>query len=290
MDPHKLETYSVTVPQVLNALGNANVNVGGREIRIGQQSINIRGVGLIDDGGNDDLTHGNRLDDINNVVLTQTKRRSGVAEGCRQGIRGLRATARRLGPRSRGRCGGRHRGDEPRRPTRRHAAQGQGRNRGDEPRREPASGVKVVPIYDRGRTARASRPTPCCTTSLLGCLLVFLIQWMFLGDLRSAIIVGVNIPFALLFAIILLVMQGESANLLSLGAVDFGIIVDSAVILVENMFRNFQRACRGAGSASAAAACQQGPGDQTRPVCISGAGPWMDRSLATDFGQRRSGG
>ena len=51
VDPHKLETYNVTVPQVLTALGNANLNVGGREIRIGQQSINIRGVGLIDDGG-----------------------------------------------------------------------------------------------------------------------------------------------------------------------------------------------------------------------------------------------
>jgi cobalt-zinc-cadmium resistance protein CzcA len=70
---------------------------------------------------------------------------------------------------------------------------------------------------------------------------VFLIQWVFLGDLRSAIIVGVNIPFALFFAIMLLVIHGESANLLSVGAVDFGIIVDSAVILVENIFRNFQR-------------------------------------------------
>ena len=58
VDPRKLETYNVTVPQVLTALGNANINVGGREIRIGQQSINIRGVGLIDDGGEDDLTQG----------------------------------------------------------------------------------------------------------------------------------------------------------------------------------------------------------------------------------------
>jgi cobalt-zinc-cadmium resistance protein CzcA len=58
--------------------------------------------------------------------------------------------------------------------------------------------------------------------------------------LRSAIIVSANIPFALFFAIILLVIRGEDANLLSPGAVDFGIIVDSAVILVENIFRNFQ--------------------------------------------------
>ena len=69
--PHKLEAYNITVPQILTALGNANINVGGREIRIGQQSINIRGVGLIDDGGNDDLTQGYKVDDIENVVLTQ---------------------------------------------------------------------------------------------------------------------------------------------------------------------------------------------------------------------------
>ena len=73
-----------------------------------------------------------------------------------------------------------------------------------------------------------------------GCVLIFLIQWIFLGDLRSAIIVGANIPFALFFSIIILVLRGEDANLLSVGAVDFGIIVDTAVILVENVYRNFQ--------------------------------------------------
>src|ERR1700691_5249543 len=72
VDPHKLEAYSVTVPQILTALGNANINVGGREIHIGQQSINIRGVGLVDDGGNDDLTQGYKVDDIENVVLAQS--------------------------------------------------------------------------------------------------------------------------------------------------------------------------------------------------------------------------
>jgi cobalt-zinc-cadmium resistance protein CzcA len=60
------------------------------------------------------------------------------------------------------------------------------------------------------------------------------------GRSRSAIIVSANIPFALFFAIIILVLQGEDANLLSLGAVDFGIIVDSAVIMMENIYRNFQ--------------------------------------------------
>src|SRR5262249_28274934 len=63
---------------------------------------------------------------------------------------------------------------------------------------------------------------------------------LFLGDLRSAIIVGTNIPFALFFTIIILVLRNEDANLLSVGAVDFGIIVDAAVILVENIYRNLQ--------------------------------------------------
>ena len=75
---------------------------------------------------------------------------------------------------------------------------------------------------------------------IFGCLLIFFIQWVFLGDLRSAIIVGANIPFALFFSIMILVLRGEDANLLSVGAVDFGIIVDAAVILVENVYRNFQ--------------------------------------------------
>src|SRR6202453_1973820 len=57
-DLNKLQAYGITVPQMLTALGNANINVGGREINIGQQSVNIRGIGLIDDGGNDDLTKG----------------------------------------------------------------------------------------------------------------------------------------------------------------------------------------------------------------------------------------
>src|SRR5208282_5010385 len=71
VDPHKLEAYSVTVPQTLNALGNENINVGGREIHIGQQFINILGVGLVDDGGSDELAQGFKVDDIENVVLTQ---------------------------------------------------------------------------------------------------------------------------------------------------------------------------------------------------------------------------
>jgi cobalt-zinc-cadmium resistance protein CzcA len=100
-------------------------------------------------------------------------------------------------------------------------------------------GVKIVPYYDRSSLVGVTTHT-VLHNLIFGCLLVFFIQWVFLGDLRSAIIVGANIPFALFFAIIILVLRGEDANLLSLGAVDFGIIVDSAVIMMENIYRNFQ--------------------------------------------------
>jgi cobalt-zinc-cadmium resistance protein CzcA len=102
-------------------------------------------------------------------------------------------------------------------------------------------GVKIVPYYDRSSLVGVTTHT-VLHNLIFGCLLVFVIQWIFLGNLRSAIIVSVNIPFALFFAIIILVLQGEDANLLSLGAVDFGIIVDSAVIMMENIYRNFQSA------------------------------------------------
>jgi len=239
VDPHKLEAYNVTVPQILTALGNANINVGGREIRIGQQSINIRGVGLIDDGGSDDLTEGYKVDDIENVVLSQEN-----------GVPVLVKDVGKVSVGYRPRLGilGRDRHDDVvgaivvQRRTEKtadmipkvKAAIDKLNHDGSLP-----PGVRVVPFYDRSSLVAVTTHT-VLHNLIFGCLLVFLIQWIFLGNLRSAIIVGLNIPFALFFSIILLVIFGESANLLSLGAVDFGIIVDSAVILVENVFRNFQ--------------------------------------------------
>ncbi len=239
VDPHKLEAYNVTVPQILTALGNANVNVGGREIRVGQQSINIRGVGLINDGGNEDLTQGYKVNDIENVVLTQVNGVPVTVKDIGKVIVGYRP---RLGI-----CG-RDRKDDivaaivvMSRVQRAHDMIPKVQAEIAKINRDGSlpPGVKIVPFYDRSSLIAVTTHT-VLHNLIFGCLLVFLIQWIFLGNLRSAIIVGINIPFALLFAIILLVMFGESANLLSLGAVDFGIIVDSAVILVENVFRTFQ--------------------------------------------------
>jgi len=240
IDPRKLEAYNVTVPQMLTALGNANINVGGREIRIGQQSINIRGVGLIDDGGSDDLTQGYKVEDIENVVLTQSNGVPMLVKDVGQVKVGY---VPRLGI-----CGRDEQDDVAAAIVVMSRVQ-QTANMLPKVKAEIdrinhdgslPPGVKVVPFYDRGSLVAVTTHT-VRHNLIFGCLLVFLIQWIFLGDLRSAIIVGINIPFALFFAIMLLVLQGESANLLSVGAVDFGIIVDSAVILVENIFRNFQR-------------------------------------------------
>jgi heavy metal efflux system protein len=240
VDPNKLEAYGITIPQVIAAIGNANVNVGGREILFGQQSVNIRGIGLVDDGGNTDLTKGYRTQDVENIVLNQVngvpvyvKDVAKVSIGYvpRLGIAGLN-------------------------------------NESD----------VVMSIVVMNRTMHTNDVLPFVERAvqqmnsdgslppglIFGCLLVFLIQWIFLGNLRSAIIVGVNIPFALFFAVIMLVVTREEANLLSVGAVDFGIIVDSAVILVENVFRNFQSRVEARQSILAQLAEQTWGADPTR--------------------------
>jgi cobalt-zinc-cadmium resistance protein CzcA len=238
-DLNKLQAYGVTMPQLLAALGNSNINVGGREITVGQQSVNIRGVGLVDDGGNDDLTQGYRVDDIENVVLGQF---NGVPVLVKDVARVYVGFVPRLG------IAGRDHEDDVAASI---VVMGRTQHTNDVVPRIKAAvaamnadgglppGVKLVPYYDRTTLVQVTTHT-VLHNLIFGCLLVFLIQWIFLGDLRSAVIVGANIPFALFFAIINLVLQGQDANLLSIGAVDFGIIIDSAVILVENIFRNLQ--------------------------------------------------
>jgi len=239
VDRDKLAAYNISIPQIVSAIGNANVNVGGRTINIGQQSVNIRGVGLIDDGGTNDIAQGWNVGDLENVVLTQS---NGVPVLVKDVAKVYVGYVPRLGK------AGRDNDDDivagivvmnrtlhTNDVVARVKAEVAKMNRdGSLP-----PGVKVVPFYDRTTLVNVTTQT-VIHNLVFGCLLVFFIQWIFLGDLRSAIIVGANIPFALFFSIIIIVITGESANLLSVGAVDFGIIVDSCVILVENIFRNFQ--------------------------------------------------
>lgn len=229
VNPKKLEVYGLGLQQVLTAIGNANSNVGGRTVSVGEQSVNVRGLGLI-----------GSLEDIDRIVLTT--------------VNGQPITVRDIGISSLGsvpRLGEAGRDDtrdvvtgvvvmnrtqKTKDVIERVKAEVEKINRGG----VLPDGVSLKPFYDRSTLVGVTTHT-VIHNLIFGCVLVFVIQLIFLGDLRSAIIVSVNIPFALFFSIILLVMTGESANLLSLGAVDFGIIVDSAVILVENIYRNFQQ-------------------------------------------------
>jgi cobalt-zinc-cadmium resistance protein CzcA len=228
-DLARLQGYGITLPQLVSAIGNANSNVGGRTINIGQQSVNIRGIGLV-----------RNVDDIGNTVLGQN---NGTPVLVRDVAKVQLGAVPRLGR------AGRDNQDDVvtgivvmNRTLQTNEVVARVK---DEVARLNADGtlppgVKLVPFYDRSTLVAVTTHT-VLHNLVFGCLLVFLIQWVFLGDLRSAIIVSANIPVALFFSIIILVLMGDSANLLSLGAVDFGIIVDSAVILIENIFRNFQK-------------------------------------------------
>jgi len=227
-DLRKLDAYNITLPQMITALGNANINVGGRTINLGQQSVNIRGVGLIED-----------TKDIEQVVLTQS---NGVPVQVKDVAKVKVGFTPRLGR------SGRDNQDDVvtaivvmNRTLQTNEVVARVKAEIDKINSDGTlpAGVKIDPYYDRSTLVAVTTHT-VLHSLLFGCLLVFFIQWVFLGDLRSAVIVSVNIPFALFFSIMILVILGESANLLSVGAVDFGIIVDSSVILVENIFRNFQ--------------------------------------------------
>jgi len=239
VDLHKLDAYNVTLPQVISALGNANVNVGGRTINVGQQSVNIRGVGLMNSGGASDITQGYKVDDIENVLLWQSQ---GNPIFVKDVARVSVGNVPRLGK------AGRDKEDDVIEAIvimNRTLHTNDVVARVEEAIKKINSdgtlppGVRLIPFYDRTTLVNVTTST-VLHNLLFGCLLIFFIQWIFLGDLRSAIIVGANIPFALFFSIIILVVRNEDANLLSMGAVDFGIIVDAAVILVENIYRTFE--------------------------------------------------
>jgi heavy metal efflux system protein len=226
IDRDKLVAYGLTLPQVLQTLTNSNINVGGNTVNIGQQSAVIRGVGLIrsmSDIRNTMLTAANGtpvfVSDIAEIIVSN-KPRLGIAgrdeqDDIVQGIVLMRRGQQSL-------------------PTiRRVEAEVEKINTsGILP-----PGVRIDRIYDRSDLINLTTHTVLFNL-VFGMILVFFVQWIFLGDLRSALIVSSTIPFALFFAMSILVVRGESANLLSVGAIDFGLIVDATVIMVENIFRH----------------------------------------------------
>src|SRR5216684_135442 len=276
VDLNKLDAYNITIPQVISAIGNANTNVGGRTINMGQQSMNVRGVGLIDSGGTADLTQGYKIEDIENISLAQA---NGVPVQVKDVAKVFVGNVPRLGK------AGRDKEDDV---VAAILVMNRTLHTNDVVPRIKAEvekinsdgtlppGVKVVPIYDRSTLVNVTTRT-VLHNLVFGCLLVFAIQWLFLGDLRSAIIVGVNIPFALFFSIIILVLLGQDANLLSVGAVDFGIIVDSAVILVENIFRNCQGSPQARQMLLDYLAEERWGSDPTRASDAAAAATWTER-------------
>ena len=276
VDLHKLDAYNVTLPQVITALGNANINVGGRTINMGEQSVNIRGVGLMDSGGANDLTQGYKVDDIENVPLGQS---SGVPIFIKDVAKVAVGYVPRLGK------AGRDHDDDV---VAAIVIMNRTLHTNDVVARVRAEiqkintdgslppGVRLVPFYDRTTLVHVTTAT-VLHNLVNGCLLIFFVQWLFLGDLRSAIIVGVNIPFALFFSIIIMVLLNEDANLLSVGAIDFGIIVDAAVILVENVYRNLQGRPEARQALLQQLASQQWGPDPTRWSNVAGLRAWNDR-------------
>ncbi|MFH0296748.1 CusA/CzcA family heavy metal efflux RND transporter [Bradyrhizobium sp. 31Argb] len=229
VDFNKLVANGLTLPQVLQAVSNANINVGGNTVDIGSQSAVVRGVGLI-----------RSVDDLNNTMVSQSggnpvlvrdiatvtigeKPRLGIAgidndDDIVQGIVLMR------------------RGEQSSPTIARVEQLVKSINNSS----ILPPGVRIERVYDRKDLIDLTTHT-VLHNMVVGILLIVLLQWIFLGDLRSALIVGATIPFALFFAVIILVLRGESANLLSVGAIDFGLIVDATVIMVEAIFRRLSQ-------------------------------------------------
>src|ERR1700716_3517286 len=229
VDFNKLIAYGLTLPQLLQAVSNSNINVGGNTVNIGTQSAVVRGVGLI--RSIDDLANTMVSQSGGNPVLVKDIATVTVGEKPRLGIAGLDQeddivqgiVLMRRGEQSS--------------PTILRVEQlvASINNSTILP-----PGVRIERIYDRKDLIDITTAT-VLHNMVVGMLLIVLLQWIFLGDLRSALIVGATIPFALFFAVIILVLRGESANLLSVGAIDFGLIVDATVIMVEAIFRRLSQ-------------------------------------------------
>jgi cobalt-zinc-cadmium resistance protein CzcA len=215
-------------------IGNSDINVGGQTIDIGPEGVAVRGVGLVrnlDDLGSTMVTSNSGvpilLSDIASVQVGHIPRLGIAGEDSEDDIvQGIVLMGR----------------GEKTLPTLRGVeAEVAKINAGG----ILPPGVHLETIYDRTDLVNVTTDT-VLHNLFFGIVLIFLIQWIFLGNLRSAIIVSLTIPFALSFAIMLLTIAGESANLLSIGAVDFGLVVDATVIMVENIFRRLALAPRAA--------------------------------------------
>jgi cobalt-zinc-cadmium resistance protein CzcA len=234
LDPTKLISYGLSIAQVEQQLANNNINAGGSFIEAGQQQINIREVGLV-----------KSVRDIENTVLT-------AKNGTALRVSDIAVVAQgpkiRLGQFARAI----HRQDGKIIDNDdvvsgivllRKGADADGALAGIHAKvaelndRILPPGVKIVPFIDRSDLVHFTTNTVLHNLTE-GIVLVVIVLFLFVGNVRAAIIVALTIPFALLFAATCLNLKGIPANLLSLGALDFGMVVDGAVVMVENIVRH----------------------------------------------------
>src|SRR5258706_4969056 len=227
-----MRDYKVTLSQLSQAIQRGNQNAGGSYVEQGRQQYLIRGIGLYQ--GPDDIANVVVAERNGTPILVKDIAKIEIGAVPRQGVAGENdeddvVTGVVL----------MRRGENPSDVLKRVRERIEILNTTGLP-----GGVKIVPIYDRtwliGKTLKT-----VFTNLLEGALLVSFVLWLFLGNVRAAAIVAVTIPLALLATFLGLTWIGIPANLLSLGAMDFGIIVDGAVIVVENVFRKLSEASHG---------------------------------------------
>ena len=224
-DPARLQLYNVTLAQLLGAVQNGNGNAGGDVLSTGSQRVVVRGVGMLrtlEDVKAIVITVNNgvpvRVGDVAEVVAGFAPRLGQVAQDDKDDIVEAIVLMRRGGNAS--------------------EVLGKVRERITELNASGTlpSGVSVTPFYDRQHLLDLTVDT-VKHTLVVGMVLVLMVLYAFLANFRGALIVAMVIPLGLCAAFIAMTQVGIPANLISLGAVDFGLIVDAAVIVIENIIR-----------------------------------------------------
>jgi cobalt-zinc-cadmium resistance protein CzcA len=224
LDPARLYGYHLTVPQVIQALANNNANAGGGFYSQGGQFYYVRGIGLVRD-----------TKDIENVVV-------GANKGTPIRVRDIGQVEIGHAPRL-GQFGFQKNDDAVEGVIlMRRGEQTQTVLRGVEKKTEQLNrqilpkDVKIRPFYDRSELVQLTTHT-VEDNLMRGMILVLIVLIFFLVSFRAAVIVSLTVPLSLLFAFIFLHAHDVSANLLSIGAIDFGIIIDGTVVMMENIYR-----------------------------------------------------
>ncbi len=233
VDPNKLLAMGVTMTQIGNAVQNSNANAGGNYLTLGSQSVNVRGIGLL-----------HSLTEMNNIVIAERNGtpvllsdvatvkeghlprlgivgrddKSDIVEGIvllqkgGNSLPALSALRQKIHDLNTGNL--------------------------------LPPGMQIKTLYDRTRLIKTTTTT-VRHVIITGLILVTLVLLSMLGDLRITFIAAITIPFAVLFAFAMMVLTNHSANLISIGAIDFGILVDASIIVLESVYRKISRGVEG---------------------------------------------